>query len=129
MCENPVRFGFSCRYNLVRSVRNGFAFPNSLIHSRWWINGPQFEQDARWRSRYFDEIIDSVTIDSKRFIDEQKDKIMSLSMDVMALRDELDGDKEYKAQLNEEIIASNKAIIESIRSAREMASGFVKRLP
>jgi hypothetical protein len=34
-----------------------------------------------------------------------------------------------KAQLDEEIIASNKAIIESIRSAREMASGFAKRLP
>ena len=54
---------------------------------------------------------------------------MSSSMDVMALRDELDGDEEYKAQLDEEIIASNKAIIESIRSAREMASGFAKRLP
>jgi hypothetical protein len=50
-------------------------------------------------------------------------------MNVMVLRDELDGDEEYKAQLNEEIIASNKAIIESIRSAREMASDFVKRLP
>jgi hypothetical protein len=50
-------------------------------------------------------------------------------MNVMALRDELDGDEEYKAQLDEKIIASNKAIIESIRSAREMASGFAKRLP
>jgi hypothetical protein len=39
---------------------------------------------------------------------------MSLSMDVIALRDELDGDEEYKTQLDEEIIASNKAIIESI---------------
>jgi IgA-specific serine endopeptidase len=37
--------------------------------------------------------------------------------------------EEYKAQLDEEIIASNKAIIKSIRSAREMASGFAKRLP
>jgi hypothetical protein len=54
-------------------------------------------QDARWRSRYFDETIDPATIDPRRFIDEQKDKIMSLSMDVMALRDELDGDEEYKA--------------------------------
>jgi hypothetical protein len=53
---------------------------------------------------------------------------MSSFMNVIVLRDELNGDKEYKAQLNEEIIAFNKAIIESIRSAREMVSDFVKRL-
>jgi hypothetical protein len=34
MCENPVRFGLLCRHNLVRSVRNGFAFPILLIYSR-----------------------------------------------------------------------------------------------
>jgi hypothetical protein len=54
---------------------------------------------------------------------------MSLFIDIMILRDELNGDKEYKAQLDEEIIVFNKAIIESIRSAREMVSGFAKRLP
>jgi len=47
----------------------------------------------------------------------------------MTLRDELDGNKEYKAQLNKEIIVFNKTIIESIRSAREIASDFAKRLP
>jgi hypothetical protein len=47
----------------------------------------------------------------------------------MALRDELNGDKKYKAQLDEEIIAFNKAIMKSIRSAREIANGFAKRLP
>ena len=35
ICENPVRFGLSCRHNLVRSVRNGFVFSISLIHFRW----------------------------------------------------------------------------------------------
>ena len=54
---------------------------------------------------------------------------MSSSMDVMALRDELDGDEEYKAQLDEEVVAAHKAIIEGIRGARETASGFAKRLP
>jgi hypothetical protein len=34
MCENPVRFSLPCRHNLVRSVRNGFAFPILLIYSR-----------------------------------------------------------------------------------------------
>ena len=33
----------------------------------------------------------------RRFIDKQKDKIMNLSIDVMVLRDELNGDKKYKA--------------------------------
>jgi hypothetical protein len=70
MCENLVRFSFLCRHNLVRSVRNGFAFPISLIHPRWWINGSQFEQDARWRPRYFDKTIDPATIDLRRFINE-----------------------------------------------------------
>jgi hypothetical protein len=47
----------------------------------------------------------------------------------MALRDELNSDKEYKAQLDEKVIAIYKAIIEGIRGARETASGFAKRLP
>jgi hypothetical protein len=34
MCENPVRFGLPCRHNLMRSVRNRFTFPISLIHPR-----------------------------------------------------------------------------------------------
>jgi hypothetical protein len=49
-------------------------------------------------------------------------------MNVMALRDELDGDEEYKAQLDEEVVAAYKAIIKGIRGARETASGFAKRL-
>jgi hypothetical protein len=53
---------------------------------------------------------------------------MSPFMNVIALRDELDGDKEYKTQLNEEILAAHKAIIKGIREARETASGFAKRL-
>jgi hypothetical protein len=47
---------------------------------------------------------------------------------MIVLRDEFDGDKKYKAQLNKEIIVFNKAIMESIRSAREMVSDFAKRL-
>jgi hypothetical protein len=53
---------------------------------------------------------------------------MSSFMNMMALRDELDGDKEYKTQLDEEVVAAYKAIIESIRGARETASDFAKRL-
>jgi hypothetical protein len=53
---------------------------------------------------------------------------MSLSIDIIALRDELDGDEKYKAQLDKEIIAFNKAIIKSIRSVREIANDFAKYL-
>jgi hypothetical protein len=53
---------------------------------------------------------------------------MSSSINMIVLRDELNGDKEYKTQLDKEIIAFNKTIMKSIRSAREMASDFVKRL-
>jgi hypothetical protein len=54
---------------------------------------------------------------------------MNLSIDVMALRDELNGDKKYKTQLDEEVVATHKTIIEGIRGARETVSGFAKRLP
>jgi hypothetical protein len=49
-------------------------------------------------------------------------------MDVMVLRDELNSDKEYKAQLDEKVVAAYKTIIESIREARETVSDFAKRL-
>jgi hypothetical protein len=98
----------------MRSVRNGFAFPISLIHPCWWINGPQFEQDAGWRPRYFDETINPASIEPAEFVEEGKNKIMSSSISVMALRDELDSNEEYIAQLDEEVIAAHKTIIESI---------------
>jgi hypothetical protein len=47
----------------------------------------------------------------------------------MALQDELNGDKKYKAQLDKKMVAAHKTIIKSIRGARETASGFAKRLP
>jgi hypothetical protein len=46
----------------------------------------------------------------------------------MALKDELDSDKKYKTQLNEEVIAIYKVIIKGIRGARETISDFAKRL-
>jgi len=45
------------------------------------------------------------------------------------MREELDGDEEYIAQIDEEIIASNKAIMESIWDAYEKSLSFPKHLP
>jgi hypothetical protein len=114
MYENPVRFGLPCQHNLMRSVRNGFAFPISLIHSCWWINSPQFEQDTGWRPQYFNETINPASIEPAEFVEEGKNKIISSSISIMALRDELDSDEKYMTQLDKKVITAHKTIIESI---------------
>jgi hypothetical protein len=54
---------------------------------------------------------------------------MSSFMNMIALRDELNGDKKYKAQLDEKMIVTYKTIIKGIRETRKTANDFAKRLP
>jgi MULE transposase domain len=47
-CEILLRYGLPCRHYLQDIYRNGQPIPRSLIHPRWWINGPVI-QYTDWR--------------------------------------------------------------------------------
>jgi hypothetical protein len=49
-------------------------------------------------------------------------------LNIIILRDELNGNEKYKAQLDKKVITAHKTIIKGIRETRETVSGFAKRL-
>src|SRR5437764_1047237 len=53
-CELLLRFGLPCKHHLLRAYRVGMAIPKSLVHPRWWLNGPVVHQ-LDWQPRYPDE--------------------------------------------------------------------------
>jgi hypothetical protein len=53
-CELLLRFGLPCKHHLLRACQVGMAIPKSLVHPRWWLNGPIVHQ-LDWQPRYPDE--------------------------------------------------------------------------
>ena len=50
MCDLLLQFGIPCRHWIVRCVREGLPIPKTLLHPRWWIQGPI--APANWRPSY-----------------------------------------------------------------------------
>ena len=50
-CEVLLRFGISCRHYLRRAYLTGEPIPRSLLHPRWWLNGPQI-RFTNWLPKY-----------------------------------------------------------------------------
>jgi hypothetical protein len=53
-CELLLRFGLPCKHHLLRACQVSMAIPKSLVHPRWWLNGPVVHQ-LDWQPRYPDE--------------------------------------------------------------------------
>jgi hypothetical protein len=52
-CELPIRYGLPCRHWMSKAVECGYALPLSLIHPRWWLEGPAIVPDS-WVMGYYD---------------------------------------------------------------------------
>ena len=53
-CGMIERFALPCRHTLERSYDERIPIPLTLIHPRWWYDGP-IEERAGWRPRYVQE--------------------------------------------------------------------------
>ena len=47
-CELPLRFGLPCRCWLYPCLMEGISIPASLIHPRWFIDGPAYVPRGVW---------------------------------------------------------------------------------
>lgn len=39
-CEIRLRYGLACRHYLKKAYDEGVQLPKTLVHPRWWLNGP-----------------------------------------------------------------------------------------
>ena len=50
-CELILRFGIACRHYLKRAFMENIPLPKTLLHPRWWLNGPDI-YSTNWRPFY-----------------------------------------------------------------------------
>lgn len=50
-CEILLRFGIACKHYLLRCFRSGEPIPRSLLHPRWWLQGPAI-RSTNWKPQY-----------------------------------------------------------------------------
>ena len=50
-CELLLQFGLPCKHYLLRAYQMGDPIPRSLLHPRWWLNGPLICR-TNWKPEY-----------------------------------------------------------------------------
>ena len=50
-CEDLLRFGIACAHYLKKAYIENLAIPKTMIHLRWWLNGPPIHS-VNWRPFY-----------------------------------------------------------------------------
>jgi len=53
-CEILEQFGLPCKHHLLRAFLSGTPIPRSLLHPRWWLQGPAILQ-LGWKPSYSEE--------------------------------------------------------------------------
>src|SRR5205814_957402 len=56
-CDLPTRYKLPCHHWLSRAVEKWMPIPLSLIHPRWWLDGPAIVLDD-WIMGYYDTFLD-----------------------------------------------------------------------
>jgi hypothetical protein len=50
-CELLIRYGLPCKHHLLQAYRTGQPLPRSLLHPRWWLDGPAITA-VDWQPTY-----------------------------------------------------------------------------
>jgi hypothetical protein len=45
-CEILTRYGLPCKNHLLEAYQTGQPLPRSLLHPRWWLDGPAIKIGA-----------------------------------------------------------------------------------
>jgi len=53
-CELLLRYGLPCKHHLLQAYRTGQPIPRSLLHPRWWLDGPVIKT-GKWIPIYGQE--------------------------------------------------------------------------
>ena len=106
-CEILLRYSLPCRHYLQEIYRNGQPIPRSLVHPRWWVNGPLI-QCTGWRP-----IISTITLP----ISPVRNQVTHSAQLLMDLRDTLQG--ETKARVDRLMLQATENVIQLAQQAEK----------
>jgi hypothetical protein len=50
-CELLARYGLPCKHHLLQAYQTGQILPRSILHPRWWLDGPEIKI-GKWSPSY-----------------------------------------------------------------------------
>jgi hypothetical protein len=100
------RFALPCRHTLERSYDERIPIPLTLIHPRWWYDGP-IEERAGWRPRYIQEVGSQPAQDLQS--DRPINDIAAATNELIAYRDTLD--REAQERLDSKTLLLQKQLL------------------
>jgi hypothetical protein len=105
-CGMIERFALPCQHTLERSYDERIPIPLTLIHPRWWYDGP-IEERAGWRSRYIQEAGSQSAQNLQ--LDRPVNDIAAATNELIAYRDTLD--REAQERLNSKTLLLQKQLL------------------
>jgi hypothetical protein len=124
--ELPARFALPCCHWMVRAMREGFPIPLSLIHPRWWIQGPAFVS-GDWVMGYYDTRLQPRPAFVDRYQDRGRQLLLGSAMDAVDFQQTLH--KEAAERVADLVLRSTAQIIANERAITEQEQAVPAKLP
>jgi hypothetical protein len=90
-CQILLRYGIACKHYLKRIYERGQPIPRSLLHPRWWLQGP-IVRYKEWQPQYPEE----EPIDYTAISTSAEDATSISAEDVWTIRNQLRGEEQTR---------------------------------
>jgi hypothetical protein len=121
-CGMIERFGLPCHHTLERSYDEKIPIPLTLIHPRWWYDGP-IEERASWQPRYIQDTSSQPTPSLQ--LDRPSNSIAAATNELIAYRDTLD--RETQELLSLKTVALHKQLLHEAKQL-ELLKASIPRI-
>jgi hypothetical protein len=116
-CELILRWSLPCRHHLAQAYITGQPIPRSLVHPRWWINGPVITE-AGWAPLYFTTTL-PLSPSRHPYANGRRNDITSTSLEILDARETLAD--HAKAQFDDTVIRAHHGLMTLVEDMREYA--------
>jgi len=119
-CEILHRYSLPCKHFLLRVAQRGSPIPRSLLHPRWWLNGPVirrgYEGEQSWKPQYMEEIEEELTL----VISPRRKDVYRVMADVFEQRENLN--TEERSRFDDQIMTTGERLNQAAKQHQHLAS-------
>jgi hypothetical protein len=109
-CELLLRYGLPCKHYLLQAYRTGQPIPRSLLHPRWWLDGPVIKT-GKWTPIYGQE--------RTLVLSPKGNGLADAALQLIETRDTLN--PEARSRLDSTFIQSTNAILQAAQRNEALA--------
>lgn len=119
-CEILHRYSLPCKHFLLRVAQRGSPIPRSLLHPRWWLNGPVIRRgcwgERSWKPEYTEEMKEQHTL----VISPKRKDVYRAMADVFEQREHLN--TEERSRFDDQIMTTSKRLNQAAKQRQHLAS-------